>query len=298
MMQINLSATTDDIMLDSISMLSSGTGNEVEDVNIVYLILDSDSNGIYTPGKDGYLSYAYYLRDNGVILLDLDPDLEIGLIKETTLMITYTMGDTGQVGETYSFDVISMSSYPAYIDETVKYSGLPIKSAKKTISVAAKEDVEVLNDTENETTTTTVQKQDQCETDDDCIGQLCQENKMTTYVCSHDDSKGKACKPVIANVDCCEDEDCPENSLCVNQECTKEKGGLFDLFRSGGDDPGGERSINLVYIAAIVIVIIIVVVAFLYIRNKGKSSGPASPPSPSSNPPGGGSDWDEMRKRA
>lgn len=307
MMQMNLSASVDDVAIDTFSLLASGSGNDKDDIKVVYLILDSDSDGIYDVGIDGYLAYSYYMKDDGIILLDPEPDIVVPLEHDITLMVSYTMGNTGQVDEEYLFNLISADAYPKHVDETVQYSGFPLKSATKKISVAAIEDM--INDEETEdnattitdtTTTTALGKEDECDTDEDCVGQMCQAKSMTTLSCEYDETKGiKVCKSVASEVDCCEDEDCSEDELCINQECSKKKGLFGDLFKTSEDAQQGEGGINVIYIIAILVVIVLVIAVLLYVKNRsGRAS--YSSPSPTQKPPNseGGGEWGELKGRA
>ena len=255
MMQIVASASIESVSITSLSVTADGSGDDKEGIMVVYLILDSDSDANYDQGET-VLGFSQYYFDNGVATMNIDDGLLVSKGESATLLITYSMSKYGDVGDTYRFDLVTISA-TGETGESATVVGLPIGSAIKTISG------EAVTTTTTTSTTTTIPT-DECETDSDCNGISCSNSQKAVYTCEYDSSKDvNICASTITVVECCGDADCAEGDYCLNYECVKEGGGI-DI----GSLLGGGLENYTTVIVSIVIVSIVVVAVFLFIKNR------------------------------
>ena len=257
MIQLKLSATIEDVRINSIAMTASGSGNDENDITVAYLILDGDGDGEYDQGEV-LLSYSNYLFDNGVITFEIEDGYVVSTTDNINMAITYSMSSSGQAGNTYKFDVVSISAIGTGTSDTARVIGLPIGSAIKTISGTA---TTTTTTTVPGTTTTTIPT-DECETDSDCGGITCTNKQKTAYSCEYDETRGiNVCSSTIVTVSCCGDGDCVEGYYCLNYECVKETGGIGGWLGDGN---------YILTIVSIVFVIALVLIVFFIIKNRNK----------------------------
>lgn len=274
MMQVNITASTkEDVRIESAAITSFGSGDDKDDIKVVYFVYDINDDGKYNSTKDVLLGYGSYTRDEGVVFFDIQDGFIIPAGGARTFVVTYMMDTSGSVDDTYRFDLITMTAYGASSDDTAVINGLPLGSAVKTISHAAPTTTTTtttvpFDNVTNETTTTTTIPADECQTDADCPGISCSEKKKTNYRCTYDTAKdANVCAAIIVSVQCCGDADCVEKYYCLNYECVKERaGGLFGWL--GSLWGRGKGKVNIWTIVSIVVVAIGVIVVFFLIKNR------------------------------
>jgi hypothetical protein len=264
MMQFNATANgEDDARIDSVAITGFGTGNDHEDIKVVYLIYDVRGDGEYDK-EDAIIGYGNYMRDDGPIFLAIDPGFIVEAERMKSFLIAYNMETTGSVDETYRFDLITIESYGKNTGRYVTINGLPLGSAIKTISVAHTD-----APTTTTTTTTTVPV-DECETDTDCGGVSCTDLERTSNRCVlNDDTGTRRCVQTKVGVVCCTDQDCVGDYYCLDYDCVEEqKGGIGNILGGGGGAEGGGTNRILWTVGSIVLVIIAVVAIFFFVKNK------------------------------
>lgn len=257
MLQLNFTATIQAVRINSIALTASGTGDDKEDITVVYLILDSDGDGEWVQGER-FLGYSDYFFDDGVITFVIDGGQIVPTTGSVDMLITYVMSSSGQAGSTYKFEVISITAVGEISGETADMTGFPIGSAIKTISGA------VATTTTSTSTITTIPT-DECQTDEDCGGTRCVDKQKTTYNCRYDSNKGvNVCAGTIVSVICCGDADCIEGYYCLSNRCEKEAGSGV-----GGWLGGGLSGRNFLWtLGSIVVVIAVAAAVFFVIKNR------------------------------
>lgn len=149
MLQLKLTVgPVEDVKITSIALSASGTGNDKDGVSVARLILDN-GNGAYDQGET-LLSYGQYIRDDGILMLNIDNGYVIPVNQTVYMIIVYTMTDSSSNGNTYSFQLASVSATGAVTGQKVTITGFPITSATKTIVAAG------ATTTTSTTTTTTI----------------------------------------------------------------------------------------------------------------------------------------------
>jgi hypothetical protein len=250
MMQINVSNSEhEDVRIDSMAITAFGSGDEEEDITVVYLIEDINGSGTYDSG-DALIAYSNYLRNDGAVFFDMSDGYIISADRTVTLLITYSMSTSGRADDTYRFDLITVASHGRNTGKTANINGLPLGSAIKTIS---QEHVDATTTTVPGPTTT-ILTSDECETDEECGGTICTNKRRTGNRCVIGETSYNYCIDTTVSVECCNDNDCVEGYYCLNYECVEEV--------SGGDK-------TIIWTIIIIIVVVAAVVAlFLFIRNK------------------------------
>jgi hypothetical protein len=153
MLQLKLTAgSVEDVKITSIALSASGTGNDKTGVHFASLVLDN-GNGVYDQGET-LLSYGQYNRDDGVLMFNID-NYVIPINQTVYMLIVYTMTNSSSNGDTYSFQVASVTAVGADTGEQVRITGLPITSATKTIVAAVTTTTTTTSTTTTTTSTTT-----------------------------------------------------------------------------------------------------------------------------------------------
>lgn len=196
------------VSMNSLSLMAHGTGNDMADVRVVYLIGDQDNDGVYDAG-DTILGYGMYTRDNGTIVFDVPNGYQINAAASATLLVAYDMKG-GSAGSTYSFDIEAVSATGMATQEAAAVSGLPFASGVKTL----------VDYPQTTTTTTTIPSSDECQTDADCPQESCSNLAESTYACKLSPVTSlHICAATIESVQCCGSGDCGEGETCLLHAC-------------------------------------------------------------------------------
>jgi|GEM_PF-2214441 len=283
MMQFNLTVNNlEDVRIQSIGVTARGSGNDREDITVVYLVYDNNNNGVYDSGE-ALLGYGSFSRDDGAVFFNLEANaFEISKGKSMCFLITYSMNERGSVDDDYTFELITITATGKSSGDPVVINGLPLESCTKTISHAAP-----TTTTTVPTTTTTTIPVDECQTDSDCVGVGCSGKKKTSYTCKYDTTKGvNICAAAIANVECCNDRDCVEGYYCLNYDCVKETAGGPFGWLAGGGAAGADYTWTIV---SIVVVVLGAILIFIAMKNRRKKMWKSKEHYERN--------WDELRKK-
>ena len=154
MLQMKLAAgPVEDVKINSIALVASGTGDDKNGINFASLISD-DGNGVYDQG-DTLLSFGKYIKDDGVLVLNLE-NYVIPANKTAYMLVIYSMSNFSSHGSTYNFQVASVSATGANSGVSVRPTGLPITSATKTVIAATNATTTTSSTTTTSTTTTSL----------------------------------------------------------------------------------------------------------------------------------------------
>jgi hypothetical protein len=264
MLHFNLTAgAAQGVVMRSLAVAASGTGNDLADISVVQFLEDVNNNGLYNSGET-VLGYGAYTRDNGVISFEMADGYELAAGASRAFLIVYDM-KAGALGSTYSVDVMAISADGTATLEAATVSGLPMKSAMKTLGeLAASTTTTTVPATTTtaaaESTTTTLPGSDECQTDADCPIVSCSDLKKSSYVCKLSPVTGmRVCAATIEAVQCCGDGDCNEGEACAEYACAASDFGFVWL--------GGE--IDYVLLAESVAVVVGSALAvFLFLKNR------------------------------
>ena len=254
MLHFNITAgAAQAVNMRSLSVAASGTGSDIADVKVVYLIEDLNNNGLYDSGET-ILGYGIYTHDNGVISFEMAGGYELAAAASRAFLIVYDM-KAGAAGSTYSVDIMAISADGTATPEAATVSGLPLKSAVKTLGEPA-----ASTTTTTVPTTTTTLRVDECQTDADCPIVSCSDLMKSSYVCKISPMTGmRVCAATIEAVQCCGDGDCNEGESCVEYACAASG---FSFVWLGGE-------IDYVLLAESVAVVVGGALAvFLYLKNR------------------------------
>lgn len=154
MLQLKLTAgSVEDVRITSIALSASGTGDDKNGISIIRLVLDNN-NGVYDQGEI-LLSYGQYVRDDGIVMLNIENGYVIQTSHAVYMIVVYTMTDSSSNGDTYSFQVASVSATGATSGTQVTPTGFPINSATKTIVATGATTTTILGTTTTTISTTT-----------------------------------------------------------------------------------------------------------------------------------------------
>lgn len=133
MLQFDFSATNGaNVQINSVTVKASGTGNDNEDISTVYLVLDSNDNGIYDTA-DTLLVSGSYATNDGTLWLSLGTNpLVVPAGTSVHLLIAYGMTSSSSVGDTYKVQVIAINAVNLNSGAQETVNGLPITSGTKT----------------------------------------------------------------------------------------------------------------------------------------------------------------------
>jgi len=132
MLQLELSANdVQDIQISSISALASGTGDDTKGVAVVKVIEDADNNGTYDTGEQ-WVTFGKYGFNDGVLNFKVEPIYTVKRNSSAYLLFIYTMANSSKTGDTFSFNIVSISAKDA-LGRIAVVKGLPVTSAKKTV---------------------------------------------------------------------------------------------------------------------------------------------------------------------
>jgi len=227
MLHFNITAgAAQGVVMRSLAVAASGTGNDLADISVVHFLEDVNNNGLYNSGET-VLGYGAYTRDNGVISFEMAGGYELAAGASRAFLIVYDM-KAGASGSTYSVDVMTISADGTATPEAATISGLPLKSAVKTLGEPAAS-------TTTTTVPTTTLRMDECQTDADCPIVSCSDLKKSSYVCKLSPMTGmRVCAATIEAVQCCGDGDCNEGEACAEYACTAS--GFSFVWLGGGID--------------------------------------------------------------
>jgi hypothetical protein len=155
MVQLKLTVgPIEDVKINSIGLSASGTGNDKDGVQAALLVLD-DGNGVYDQA-DTLLAYSQFIKDNGILILNIQNGYTIPINQTAYMIIVYKMTNSSSNGDTYSFQVAPISAAGANTGTIVAPTGLPISSAIKTVVAATTTTIAASTTTSLSTTSTTV----------------------------------------------------------------------------------------------------------------------------------------------
>jgi hypothetical protein len=133
LLQIKMtSGLAEGILLNSVSLIANGTGNDAWGVSNVKLVEDSNANGIYNPSKT--LADGKYIIDNGTVPLKITNGYLIPANTTAYFLIAYTMTNNSLNGDTYSFWIPSITAIGASTGTRATINGLPIYSPFFTVN--------------------------------------------------------------------------------------------------------------------------------------------------------------------
>jgi len=151
MLQIKAVASlTEGMVVNSISITASGSGNEPTGVHYIKLVDDADGDGAYD-AAEATLGYASYFHDDGVVTFTLAANNFIQANGTKYLLFLYKLKSPSG-GDTYKFQVVSVGAVGSASGESALVYTLPIDSATISVSGAA-----TTTTTAGTTTTTTLQ---------------------------------------------------------------------------------------------------------------------------------------------
>ncbi|MBI4010137.1 MAG: hypothetical protein HY361_03005 [Candidatus Aenigmarchaeota archaeon] len=131
MVQLKITASAQDIILSSMDLIASGSGDDQRGISTIRVLADSNSNGDIDDA-DNLIAFGKFLVDNGVYGASIQNGYTIKENKAVYLIVTYSMSSSVVDNETFNFQVISASAVGVAGTKAV-ITGLPLVSSTKTI---------------------------------------------------------------------------------------------------------------------------------------------------------------------
>jgi hypothetical protein len=151
------SGSYEGVTINSIGLKASGTGDDKNGISIIRLILDSNNNGVYD-SSDSLIGYSPtsppYLRDDTFATINLQNGYVLTANSNVSMLITYTMSKSVSPGDTFSFQVASVTAVGSLSGQSFTVSGTPISSAVKTVISSVTTTSTTASTTESTTSTT------------------------------------------------------------------------------------------------------------------------------------------------
>lgn len=116
----------EDIMLRSITLSANGSGDDLADISAVMLWLDVNSNGVVDNPGDILLADGGYDADNGFVRLAPAVGYVLRSMVPERFLVSYTMSGTGDVGDTYTFELVDIDSVGLMSGARAGLLGLPL----------------------------------------------------------------------------------------------------------------------------------------------------------------------------
>lgn len=123
-----------DVIIGSMDLAAGGIGDDKAGISLVRLFSDGDSNGVFDSG-DETIAFGKFSSNNGVFQAIPEQELVIKANATSYFIITYAMSNSIYNGDTFNFDVVSVS-VSGKSGEKATLSGLPLKSVAMTIKGA------------------------------------------------------------------------------------------------------------------------------------------------------------------
>ena len=141
MLQFKVSASGEDLVLKTITLNASGTGDDSIDVAKINVYKDANNNGVYDEDDVLIGSANGYSMDDGNVTIALN--LTVSKTIAARILITYVMDANATLNKTYSFNVISINATGKISEQLIDLSvNLPLISAVKMIIAAPEEQPE------------------------------------------------------------------------------------------------------------------------------------------------------------
>jgi len=146
MMQIKLSVDDlEDINITSLTLDSSGSGNEKNSIIDVIVAKDRGNNGEYRDGSDIILGSGKFSHDSGDLTVPVNLTIEAG--DSENIIIVYLMGKGLVDAKTFQVDLKKILATGLISEDEIIFSGLPVESV--VMEVAGTGDAQVVDRYEN-----------------------------------------------------------------------------------------------------------------------------------------------------
>lgn len=136
MLQLKVKADYEDIIINSFTIIASGSGDDKNGISLIRLVIDENNNGIYE-NNETTIGYGKFFNDDGVLDFPIQNGYTISAGTSNNFLFLYMMSNSSSDGNTFSFQVISSSASGKNSGKVAKIIGLPIYSAIKTVSIGA-----------------------------------------------------------------------------------------------------------------------------------------------------------------
>lgn len=166
MLQVKLTAQTyESVIVDSLTLMASGTGDDKNDISYVLVCDDFNGNGNCDSGETT-VGYGQYLKDDGIVVIDFGGKIVMDTNSVLNLTLIYSMKRYSESADesTYSFQLLSVDAHGKNSGNSVLVTGLPVNSAVKTAyflssgtttTSNAASSTTITTQSQNEATTTT-----------------------------------------------------------------------------------------------------------------------------------------------
>ena len=131
MVQLKITASAQDIILSSMDLIASGSGDDQLGISAIRVLADSNSNGDIDD-VDNLIAFGKFLADNGIYFASIQDGYTIKENKTVYVIVTYSMSKSIVDSETFDFQVISASALGVAGTKAV-ITGLSLASSNKTI---------------------------------------------------------------------------------------------------------------------------------------------------------------------
>lgn len=132
MIQFKITAgSAEDISINSMDLIAGGTGDDKLGISAIRIYVDANSNG-NVDDLDSLVAFGKFTADNGVLNVLIPNNYIIKANSTVRFIATYTMNNNVANGNTFNFQIVSVSALGLSGKKAV-VTGLPLTSSTKTI---------------------------------------------------------------------------------------------------------------------------------------------------------------------
>lgn len=142
MVHLLVRPTDEAVALNGITLIASGTGDDIADITKIDIINDRNGNGAYDPGTDAIVGEGTYQADNAIAGIVICPQSLPGYSQKCPftvaagatghLLVAYEMGNA-PAGKTYSFRVTRVNGIGQISGQWINLLSAIVNGATKTI---------------------------------------------------------------------------------------------------------------------------------------------------------------------
>ena len=130
MLQLNISARTEQLQNLNFSLTGFGTGDDAADITGVHVVHDADGNGLFDTGTESVLATGTYPSDGATIRLNTTHVIPLG--QSHLFLFVYELNFASDAGETFWF-VVNQITAIGSLSGPLVLPGPPYTSATKTM---------------------------------------------------------------------------------------------------------------------------------------------------------------------
>ncbi|MBI4713325.1 MAG: PKD domain-containing protein, partial [Planctomycetes bacterium] len=130
---VSVPSANEDVNINSLILIASGTADDKNAISGVRLINDANKNGLYDAGETLLGGPAVFSADDATLNLPVSPSVILSVGSSQTWLIVYQLSGSGTNGKTMQVTLSNVIAAGRYSQSTITPGGLPLPSSTKTI---------------------------------------------------------------------------------------------------------------------------------------------------------------------